>query len=94
MVVIDEAAQASEVGVLPPLALGAARCVLVGDPQQLLATFISKAAGTLLYSRSLFERFQQAGCPTMLLFVQYRKHHQIKEFPSRFTLQLSAHGSE
>ncbi|KAI7754256.1 hypothetical protein M8C21_018015, partial [Ambrosia artemisiifolia] len=61
MVVIDEAAQASEVGVLPPLALGAARCVLVGDPQQLPATVISKAAGTLLYSRSLFERFQQAG---------------------------------
>ena len=54
MVVIDEAAQASEVGVLPPLALGAARCVLVGDPQQLPATVISKAAGTLLYSRSLF----------------------------------------
>ncbi|KAK2987567.1 hypothetical protein RJ640_012337, partial [Escallonia rubra] len=53
MVVIDEAAQASEVAVLPPLALGAARCVLVGDPQQLPATVISKAAGTLLYSRSL-----------------------------------------
>lgn len=33
MVVIDEAAQASEVAVLPPLSLGAARCVLVGDPQ-------------------------------------------------------------
>ncbi|CAA6658041.1 unnamed protein product [Spirodela intermedia] len=67
MVVIDEAAQASEVAVLPPLSLGAARCVLVGDPQQLPATVISKAAGTLLYSRSLFERFQLAGCPTMLL---------------------------
>ncbi|KAK2972655.1 hypothetical protein RJ640_003428 [Escallonia rubra] len=53
MVVIDEAAQASEVAVLPPLALGTACCVLVGDPQQLPATVISKAAGTLLYSRSL-----------------------------------------
>lgn len=82
MVVIDEAAQASEVAVLPPLSLGAARCVLVGDPQQLPATVISKAAGTLLYSRSLFERFQQAGCPTMLLSVQYRMHPQIREFPS------------
>ncbi|KAM0852295.1 hypothetical protein ACQ4PT_051853 [Festuca glaucescens] len=87
MVVIDEAAQASEVGVLPPLALGAARCVLVGDPQQLPATVISKAAGTLLYSRSLFERFQQAGCPTILLSVQYRMHPQIRDFPSRYFYQ-------
>lgn len=87
MVVIDEAAQASEVGILPPLSLGAARCVLVGDPQQLPATVISKAAGTLLYSRSLFERFQQAGCPTMLLSVQYRMHPQIRDFPSRYFYQ-------
>ncbi|GAB2270470.1 hypothetical protein Dimus_038850 [Dionaea muscipula] len=87
MVVIDEAAQAGEVAVLPPLSLGAARCVLVGDPQQLPATVISKAAGTLLYSRSLFERFQQAGCPTMLLTVQYRMHPQIRDFPSRYFYQ-------
>ncbi|GKV44053.1 hypothetical protein SLEP1_g51280 [Rubroshorea leprosula] len=87
MVVIDEAAQASEVAVLPPLSLGAARCVLVGDPQQLPATVISKAAGTLLYSRSLFERFQQAGCPTMLLSVQYRMHPRIRDFPSRYFYQ-------
>ncbi|KAK6115467.1 hypothetical protein DH2020_007736 [Rehmannia glutinosa] len=87
MVVIDEAAQASEVAILPPLSLGAARCVLVGDPQQLPATVISKAAGTLLYSRSLFERFQQAGCPTMLLSVQYRMHPHIRDFPSRYFYQ-------
>uniref|UniRef100_A0A7N0V5N1 Uncharacterized protein n=1 Tax=Kalanchoe fedtschenkoi TaxID=63787 RepID=A0A7N0V5N1_KALFE len=87
MVVIDEAAQASEAAVLPPLSLGAARCVLVGDPQQLPATVISKAAGSLLYSRSLFERFQQAGCPTMLLSVQYRMHPHIRDFPSRHFYQ-------
>ncbi|KAG6473087.1 uncharacterized ATP-dependent helicase C29A10.10c-like [Zingiber officinale] len=87
MVVIDEAAQASEVAVLPPLSLGSARCVLVGDPQQLPATVISKAVGTLLYSRSLFERFQQTGCPTLLLSVQYRMHPQIRDFPSRYFYQ-------
>ncbi|XP_048226709.1 helicase sen1 isoform X2 [Ricinus communis] len=94
MVVIDEAAQASEVAVLPPLALGAPRCVLVGDPQQLPATVISKAAGTLMYSRSLFERFQQAGCPTMLLSVQYRMHPQIRDFPSRHFYQSRLTDSE
>ncbi|KAB1206603.1 Helicase sen1 [Morella rubra] len=94
MVVIDEAAQASEVAVLPPLSLGAARCVLVGDPQQLPATVISKAAGTLLYSRSLFERFQQAGCPTMLLSVQYRMHPEIRDFPSRYFYQGRLKDSE
>ncbi|CAA6671833.1 unnamed protein product [Spirodela intermedia] len=87
MVVIDEAAQAGEVAVLPPLVLGAARCVLVGDPQQLPATVISRAAGSLLYSRSLFERFQQAGCPAMLLSVQYRMNPQIRDFPSRHFYQ-------
>ncbi|KAF8408092.1 hypothetical protein HHK36_007233 [Tetracentron sinense] len=60
--------QASEVAVLPALSLGAACCVLVGDPQHLPATVISKAAGTLLYNRSLFERFLQAGCPPYVFY--------------------------
>ncbi|CAK9218121.1 unnamed protein product [Sphagnum troendelagicum] len=87
MVVIDEAAQASEVAVLPPLSLRAARCVLVGDPQQLPATVISRTADTMQYSRSLFERFQQAGCPAILLSVQYRMHPRIRDFPSRYFYQ-------
>ncbi|CAM6105716.1 unnamed protein product [Calypogeia fissa] len=87
MVVIDEAAQASEVAVMPPLSLRAARCVLVGDPQQLPATVISRVADTMQYSRSLFERFQQAGCPAILLSVQYRMHPQIRDFPSRYFYQ-------
>ncbi|GKV09300.1 hypothetical protein SLEP1_g20822 [Rubroshorea leprosula] len=67
MVVIDEAAQASEAAVLPPLSLG--------------------CWDLALYSRSLFERFQQAGCPTVLLSVQYRMHSQIRDFPSRYFYQ-------
>ncbi|MCO5593983.1 hypothetical protein L7F22_048002 [Adiantum nelumboides] len=94
MVVIDEAAQASEAAVLPPLSLGAARCVLIGDPQQLPATVISRAANTLQYSRSLFERFQQGGCPAMLLAVQYRMHPQVRDFPSRYFYQSRLVDSE
>eukprot|EP00271_Cylindrocystis_brebissonii_P021924 TRINITY_DN8169_c0_g1_i4.p1 TRINITY_DN8169_c0_g1~~TRINITY_DN8169_c0_g1_i4.p1 ORF type:complete len:1053 (-),score=232.79 TRINITY_DN8169_c0_g1_i4:155-3313(-) len=83
-VVIDEAAQAGELALLPPLALKAARCVLVGDPQQLPATVISKVATNMLYSRSLFERFQRARCPTLLLNLQFRMHPAIRDFPSRY----------
>ncbi|KAH9310022.1 hypothetical protein KI387_037933, partial [Taxus chinensis] len=43
-VVIDEAT-AGETGMLPPLSLGAARCVLGGDPQPQPATIICQAAG-------------------------------------------------
>ena len=49
MLVFDEAAQASEMAALPPLALRCRRCVLVGDPQQLPATVISKAAAACDY---------------------------------------------
>jgi superfamily I DNA and/or RNA helicase len=38
IVVIDEAAQATELATLIPLQYGCERCVLAGDPQQLPAT--------------------------------------------------------
>ncbi|CAI5956322.1 unnamed protein product [Closterium sp. NIES-64] len=84
MCVFDEAAQASEMAALPPLTLRCQRCVLVGDPQQLPATVISRLASSLDYSRSLLERFQRAGCPTLLLTEQYRMHPAIRAFPSRY----------
>ncbi|GJP68522.1 hypothetical protein CLOP_g25215 [Closterium sp. NIES-67] len=84
MCVFDEAAQASEMAALPPLTLRCQRCVLVGDPQQLPATVISRLASSMDYSRSLLERFQRAGCPTMLLTEQYRMHPAIRAFPSRY----------
>ncbi|CAI7817898.1 unnamed protein product, partial [Closterium sp. NIES-53] len=49
MCVFDEAAQASEMAALPPLTLRCQRCVLVGDPQQLPATVISRLASSLDY---------------------------------------------
>ncbi|KAH9330855.1 hypothetical protein KI387_002963, partial [Taxus chinensis] len=51
---------ASEVGVFPPLPLGAERCVLVGDPQHQPVTRVSQAAGMLQNGRSPCERSQQA----------------------------------
>ncbi|KAH9296380.1 hypothetical protein KI387_039968, partial [Taxus chinensis] len=44
---------ASEAGVLPPLSLGAARCVLVRDPQPRPAQKNSQAAGRSQHRRSL-----------------------------------------
>eukprot|EP00897_Mesotaenium_endlicherianum_P008326 jgi/Mesen1/7521/ME000039S06742 len=63
MVVIDEAAQASEVAVLAPLSLRAARCVLVGDPQQLPATVISRMAQNMLYRWQWDTGAVKAGAP-------------------------------
>ncbi|MCO5594419.1 hypothetical protein L7F22_048449 [Adiantum nelumboides] len=82
VLIVDEAAQASEVATLPPLTLGAPHCILLGDPKQLAATVISTVAQSLGYSRSLFERLQLAGCPVLMLREQYRMHPQIREFPS------------
>lgn len=61
--------------------LDACRVVLVGDPQQLPATVLSREAQ--LMERSMFERLQLAGCPVTMLTVQYRMHASIREFPSR-----------
>jgi DNA polymerase III delta prime subunit len=74
-VVVDEAAQAIEASALVPLPLVCAgggsrfKCVLVGDPQQLPATVLSRAAEELMYGRSLFERLQAAGREPYLLSV-------------------------
>ena len=74
VVVVDEAAQAVEASALVPLALlcgggGMFKCVLVGDPQQLPATVLSRVAEEHLYGRSLFERLQAAGQEPLLLSV-------------------------
>ena len=55
--VVDEAAQATELSLLVPLFHGVKHCVLVGDPQQLPSTVLSKAAVQSHYDKSFFERF-------------------------------------
>ncbi|KAI5057202.1 hypothetical protein GOP47_0027217 [Adiantum capillus-veneris] len=94
VLIVDEAAQASEVATLPPLTLGASHCILVGDPKQLAATVISSVAQALNYSRSLFERLQLAGCPVLMLCEQYRMHPQIREFPSCHFYQGRLHDNK
>ncbi|KAI9032126.1 AAA domain-containing protein [Hyaloraphidium curvatum] len=83
-VIIDEAAQAVELSALIPLKYGAVRCVLVGDPQQLPPTVLSRHAIDLSYEQSLFERLRSAGHYSHLLSIQYRMHPDISVFPSTF----------
>jgi senataxin len=84
MVLVDEAAQATEVATLQPLIHGARHVVMVGDPLQLPPTIFSEEAKALALERSLFERLQEAGCPVLLLEVQYRMHPAIRLWPSNF----------
>jgi senataxin len=81
VVLIDEACQSVELETLIPLCLGAKRCVLIGDPQQLPATVISSS---LLYRRSLFDRLQASGVELFMLTQQYRMHPDICLFPSHY----------
>eukprot|EP00897_Mesotaenium_endlicherianum_P004197 jgi/Mesen1/3805/ME000206S02990 len=58
--------------------------ISVGDPKQLPATVLSRAASQLCYERSLFERLQTAGFPVTMLSHQYRMHPEIRRFPSAY----------
>lgn len=83
-VVIDEAAQCVELSALIPLKYGCAKCVLVGDPQQLPPTVFSREAANYKYEQSLFVRMQ-ANHPehVHLLDTQYRMHPAISAFPAQ-----------
>lgn len=82
-VIIDEAAQAVELDTLIPLRYGCRKCILVGDPNQLPPTVISREAERLRYSQSLFVRlFNNPNNHSNLLSIQYRMHPYISQFPS------------
>ncbi|KAK3279753.1 hypothetical protein CYMTET_12386 [Cymbomonas tetramitiformis] len=87
VVILDEAAQASEpsalvalVGSQPPA--HAARCIMVGDPMQLSPTVLMTGAGRAALERSLFQRLQDGGHAVLPLSLQYRMHRDIRCFPS------------
>ena len=83
---VDEAAQATELATLVAFRHNVQHVVLVGDPKQLPATvFLSaEAEGREAVERSLFERLQAGGEPVIALLVQYRMHAEIRAFPSRY----------
>ncbi|GKC23885.1 helicase Sen1-like protein isoform X2 [Tanacetum coccineum] len=82
LVIIDEAGQVHEAGVLPALGVEATRFVLVGDPKQLPATVSSQTAKRFHFELSLFERLQLGGYPSHMLQTQYGMHPSISQFPS------------
>ncbi|CAK7894491.1 helicase Sen1p [[Candida] anglica] len=82
-VIIDEACQCVELSAIIPLRYGCKKCIMVGDPNQLPPTVLSKAASNLNYEESLFVRMQRRNPNSVyLLDVQYRMHPEISVFPS------------
>ncbi len=82
-----KAAQCLEVESLIPLRFGCNKIIQVGDPEQLPATVLSKAAQNNGLAQSLFERVYQnfrflEESPIKMLYVQYRMHPEICTFPS------------
>lgn len=82
-VIIDEAAQCIELSALIPLKYGCSKCILVGDPEQLPPTVLSRSAQSFGYEQSLFVRMQHNHPNDIhLLDTQYRMHPEISRFPS------------
>ncbi|KAF4635788.1 hypothetical protein G7Y89_g2302 [Cudoniella acicularis] len=83
-VIIDEAAQCIELSALIPLKYGCSKCILVGDPEQLPPTVLSRSAQSFGYEQSLFVRMQRNHPDDVhLLDTQYRMHPEISSFPSQ-----------
>ena len=93
-VIIDEAAQAVEVATLIPLKNRCRQCILVGDPNQLPATVVSKEASQRKFDQPLFSRLQQAGHKVLMLDIQYRMHPAIAAFPSAHFYQSKLKNGE
>ncbi|XP_034250544.1 probable helicase senataxin [Thrips palmi] len=83
--IVDEATQCLEVETLIPLLLGVKTLVLVGDPNQLPATILSKIARDKGLSTSLFARLQNVVPKAVqMLDMQYRMHPEILKWPNKY----------
>lgn len=83
LVIIDEAAQATQTSIIIPFQTGAIKLILIGDPKQLPATVLSQDIEVTHYNRSLFERCIDEGVKPYFLNVQYRMDSLIRKFPSQ-----------
>ncbi|XP_028393069.1 probable helicase senataxin isoform X2 [Dendronephthya gigantea] len=102
-VIVDEACQSCELDLLIPLQFGSSKLVMVGDPEQLRSTVISKKAQELMLGQSMYERLYRVfkkrahdsgrslhatnDNPIQLLDLQYRMHPAISFFPAKYVYQ-------
>lgn len=83
ILVVDEAAQASEPEMLIPLFSSPKKALLIGDPMQLPATVFSEIASQQGFGVSTMERLMKnAACPLFMLVEQYRMMADIRRWPS------------
>ncbi|KAJ1432499.1 P-loop containing nucleoside triphosphate hydrolase protein, partial [Ochromonadaceae sp. CCMP2298] len=82
-VLVDEAAQCTEAAVLPALAYGCERLVLIGDQNQLPPVVVSPTSLSNGLGVSMFVRLIAAGLDVSLLEEQYRMHPKIAQFSSQ-----------
>ena len=83
-VLIDEAAQAPEVNVLPALNLKPKTMILVGDPNQMTIGIYNPKVIQLGFNKSLMERLIENQHPIIMLNKQFRMHSAISQFPSSY----------
>jgi len=82
--IVDEAAQATEVDTIIPFQHLPNKCLLVGDTKQLPAVVTSELAKKCHFDWSMMHRLvEECKYPHNTLKIQYRMHADIRSWPSR-----------
>ncbi|KAI9352011.1 P-loop containing nucleoside triphosphate hydrolase protein [Obelidium mucronatum] len=83
VVIVDEAAQATEAETTCVLRNCVKALILVGDTKQLESTVMSEDCKTANFGRSLVGRLEELKHPKYMLETQYRMHPRIAQFSSK-----------